>query len=56
MNKIIKIIKFLLDNNENQANLRIQCENTKTTNRGNHRISNENHENHEIIELHSLIM
>ena len=56
MNKIIKIIKFRLDNNDNHTNLRIQCENTKTINQGNHRISNENQENHEIIELHSLIM
>ena len=45
-----------LINNENQTNLRIPCENTKTTNHGNHNISNEDQENNEIIELHLKIM
>ena len=52
----MQIIKFLLDNNENQQTLNILCENTKTTNHGNHIIPYENHENHEIIELHLMIM
>ena len=56
IDKIMKIIKFLLDNNENQTTLRIQFENKQTTNRGNHRLSHENQENHETIELHSIII
>ena len=45
-----------LVNNENLTNLRIPCENTKTTNHGNHRISKDNNENHEIVEFHLKII